>query len=80
MGGHTLTVAQDDEVIGNVQQLFEKMTDVNHLNSRVAQTSDDFVQTVDFGGVQRRCWFVENENTRVLQQRVRDFDQLSVRQ
>src|SRR5580658_631031 len=28
--GHALTVAQDNEVVGNVQKLFQKMTDINH--------------------------------------------------
>ena len=74
MRGHALTIAQHDDGIGNVQQLFEKMTDVNHPDSGIAQASDDFVEAIDFGGVQRRRWFIKNENARVLQQRACDFD------
>ena len=47
---HYLAVAQNHETVGDVQQLFEKVTDVDHPNSEIAQTSDDIVQTIDLGG------------------------------
>ena len=77
---HYLAVAQNHETVGDVQQLLKKVTDVDHPNSGFAQTSDDIVQTIDLGGMQRRRRLVKNENARILQKGTCDFDQLAIRQ
>ena len=77
---HALAVAQNHEIVGNLQQLLEEMTDIDDADAGIAQAADDLVQTFHLGDMQRRRRLVENENARILQQRARDLDQLPVRQ
>jgi hypothetical protein len=77
---YALAVAQNHEVVGNVQQFLEEMTDINNADAGIAQAADDVVQPLHFRDMQRRGRLVENENARILQHGARDLDQLPVRQ
>ena len=77
---HPSAVAQNHQIVGYLQKLFEKMADVNDADAGVAQAPDDIVQTFHLGDVQRRRRLIENKDARILQERPRDFDQLAIRQ
>ena len=46
-------IAQNHQIVGNLQEFFEEMADVNDANAGIAQAADDVVQTFHLGGVQR---------------------------
>ena len=47
------TVSQNNQIVGYLKELLEKMTDVNDTDSGIAQAADDVVQTFHLRGVQR---------------------------
>ena len=46
-------ITQNNQIVGYLQEFFEKMTDVNDADAGIAQAPDNFVQTFHLGGVQR---------------------------
>src|SRR5262249_2680546 len=71
---NALAVAQDYEVVGNVQQLLEEMTDIDDTDTGIAQAPDNVVQPLHLRDMQRRRRLVKNEHARILQHGARDLD------
>src|SRR5262249_2130253 len=59
---NALAVAQNDEVVGNIEQFFEEMADINDADAGIAQAANDIVQPLHLGDMQRRGRLVENKN------------------
>jgi hypothetical protein len=69
-------VAQHRDPVGDGEHLIQFVRDVNARHAALAQVAQDVQQNGHFRLRQRRRRLVENQNARILGQRLDDFDQL----
>ena len=71
------SVAEHRTHVGDRFDFMHAMGNGQNRHAVIAQQAQDFEYLVDISRSQRGCCFVENENGRVLGQRLGDFDHLA---
>ena len=77
-GADPVSVAEDGDGIAEAEYLFKPVRDVDHHDPVLAQLFQHAEENVHFVVRQRRGRLVEDQDAAVLQQRLRDLDQLTV--
>ena len=73
-----LTVTHDSNFIGNAENFFHLMADVNHCYAFVAQLIDNIKKMLNLFLCQRGCRFVQHQNFRIVRYGFRDFYHLTL--
>ena len=74
---HDFPVAQHHDVVAEVEDIRERVRDVNHGDAARAHPADEREESIRFALAQRRGRFIKQNEPGVDAQRLGDLDQLS---